>query len=231
MLRHLGEMLETPGIDMSELPDVRRRLMGTVTAVKWLVEGPPLISDRLLRSEGGQYIFIGIMPPKDYGTLGVIERPVRIVRELLEQARAEFPEVQMGLTGKPVLQADEMATSDRDMTRAALLAIILVAIMIMLVLGAIWHPLLAMAASGGGRMDLWTGRSHGWPAQSPEHRVHARPDRCRTGLRRTCDQSIRRVQMLQRSGGIGTRSVQDRHEGKRVRSHDVERDLLRGMVH
>lgn len=148
VLRHLGEMLETPGIDMSELPDVRRRLMGTVTAVKWLVEGPPLISDRLLRSEGGQYIFIGIMPPKDYGTLGVIERPVRIVRELLEQARAEFPEVQMGLTGKPVLQADEMATSDRDMTRAALLAIILVAIVIMLVLGAIWHPLLAMAAFG-----------------------------------------------------------------------------------
>tara|TARA_B100001059_G_scaffold33015_1_gene26558 strand:- start:3779 stop:6322 length:2544 start_codon:yes stop_codon:yes gene_type:complete len=148
VLESLSGMLEASSAADGDPSDMRRRLTGAITAVKWLVEGPPMVSDQLLKSEGGRYIFIGIMPPKNYGTLGVIERPVRIVRELLEQARLEFPSIEMGLTGKPVLQADEMATSDRDMTRAALLAIVLVAIVIMLVLGAIWQPLLAMLAFG-----------------------------------------------------------------------------------
>ena len=147
LLKGLERLLD-PSELQGDMTGIRSRLTGAVTAVKWLVEGPPPMSERLLNSEGGRYIFIGIMPPKDYGTLGVIERPVRIVREILAQARVEFPSVDMGLTGKPVLQADEMATSDRDMARAAILAIILVAIIIMLVLGTIRQPLLAMLAFG-----------------------------------------------------------------------------------
>lgn len=148
VLLGLEEMLDQSMRINADLSNLRLRLTGVVTAIKWVVEGPPPITDRLLMSEGGRYIFIGIMPPKDYGTLGVIERPVQSVRDILVRARIEFPSVEMGLTGKPVLQADEMATSDRDMTKAAILAIVLVGIVIMLVLGTIRQPILAMTAFG-----------------------------------------------------------------------------------
>ncbi len=131
-----------------EDPEDIRDLAGVILAIKWIVEGPPEMAERLLRSDGGQYIFIGIMPPKDYGTLGVISKPVQVVRDILAKAREVYPGIEMGLTGKPVLQSDEMATSDRDMTRAAILAIVLVSIVIMLVLGTVRLPLLAMLAFG-----------------------------------------------------------------------------------
>ena len=148
VLNGLDRMLSESSSSLNDVEAMRRRITGSVLAVKWLLEGPPELTERLLRSEGGRYIFIGIMPPKDYGTLGVIARPVQIVRGILDEAREEFPAVEMGLTGKPVLQADEMATSDRDMARAAVLAIILVSIVIMIVLGTVRLPLLAMIAFG-----------------------------------------------------------------------------------
>ena len=231
VLRHLGgEMLREPRDRHEQLPDVRRRLMGTVTAVKWLVEGPPLISDRLLRSEGGAVHLHWNHAPKDYGTLGGDRTASQDRPWAAGTGKTEFPEVQMGLTGK--LQADEIATSDRDMTRAALLAIILVAIVIMLVLGAIWHPLHAMAAFGCaagwtyGLVGLTVGQLNLLSIVFMLVLIGVGLDFGVHVISRYANSA-----MLQRSGGIGTRSVQDRHEGKRVRSHDVERDFLRGMVH
>lgn len=99
-----------------------------------------------LRSESGELYFVFILPVKDYGTMSVIEEPVRMIREVIDDARQEFPELRMGLTGKPVLQYDEMATTGRDMTRASILAVILVSILFMIVIGGVWHPLLAVSS-------------------------------------------------------------------------------------
>lgn len=99
-----------------------------------------------LRSESGQLYFLIISPVKDYGTLAVIEEPLRLIREAIAETRERYPDLEIGLTGKPVLQADEMSTTDRDMQRAATLAIILVAILFMIVIGGVWHPLLGVVA-------------------------------------------------------------------------------------
>lgn len=104
------------------------------------------LSREYLRSESGELYFITILPVKDFGTLDVIAEPLRRIREAIDETRAAFPDVRMGLTGKPVLQADELLTSDRDMTRAAILAVVLVALLFMLVLGGVWHPALAVVA-------------------------------------------------------------------------------------
>ncbi|MEE2907731.1 MAG: MMPL family transporter [Planctomycetota bacterium] len=125
---------------------LHRQMAATLTVVTWLIQGPPEMPVQPLVSDSGRYLFIGIMPPKDYGTLGVIDTPLREVRSILDSARARYPGVEMGLTGKPVLQADEMATSDRDMLRAALLAVVLVGLVIMLVLRTARRPMLAMGA-------------------------------------------------------------------------------------
>lgn len=104
------------------------------------------LSREYLRSESGELYFITILPVKDFGTLDVIAEPLRRIRDAIDETRAAFPDVRMGLTGKPVLQADELLTSDRDMTRAAVLAVVLVALLFMLVLGGVWHPALAVVA-------------------------------------------------------------------------------------
>ena len=99
-----------------------------------------------LRSATGKLYFLEIMPSKDYGTLAVIAKPLQSIRTILREQRSAFPEVAMGLTGKPVLQADEMATTDEDMTRSSMIAVVLVALLFMGVMGGVKRPLLAVVA-------------------------------------------------------------------------------------
>lgn len=53
---------------------------------------------------------------------------VRRLRELVEVTRAEVPGVNVGVTGEPVLEKDEMAQSQKDTTLASLVALALCAV-------------------------------------------------------------------------------------------------------
>ena len=98
------------------------------------------------KSPTGRLYFIHLMPLKNYGTMAVIEEPLRRIRAVLDDVRSEFPDLEIGLTGKPVLQADEMTTTDRDMTIGSIMAIALVAVLFMVMLGGVVRPLLAVAS-------------------------------------------------------------------------------------
>ncbi len=102
--------------------------------------------DEYLKSNSGRFFYLRVDPDKNYGTLAVIEEPLAKLRARLADLETRFPELSFGLTGKPVLQADEMATTDRDMTRASIAAILLVALLFMLIIGGIVRPLLAVAS-------------------------------------------------------------------------------------
>ncbi len=52
------------------------------------------------------------------------------LRRILAQVRPQFPDVQLSLTGEPVLDTDEMFVSERDATRSSILTIVLVAIVV-----------------------------------------------------------------------------------------------------
>lgn len=82
--------------------------------------------DGFLLSENGKLLFIMIMPEKNYKTLAVIDGPLKKIRAALDEAKKEFPNVQAGLTGRPVLAADEMSVSDTDMTIATIAALVIV---------------------------------------------------------------------------------------------------------
>ncbi len=144
-------------ISRSVLPRSRRELGGALvltaqamTAI--IAEGRAdrelgeLLADapRYLVSDSGRLLFIEMMPAKDYGTLAVIEEPLRLLRAEIAAVREAHPGLEIGLTGKPVLQADEMATTDRDMTRASVVAVILVALLFMAVIGDVRRPFLAV---------------------------------------------------------------------------------------
>lgn len=130
----------------------RRKIVGAaVTAITVLVgEGGPcedtVGKDRYLTSPSGRLSFIGILPEKDYSTLAVIEAPLASIRVVLSKARDAFPDVDIGLTGKPVIQADEMRVTQDDMQLAAIVAIVLVSALVMLILREVKRPLLTIIA-------------------------------------------------------------------------------------
>ena len=94
----------------------------------------------------GDLLFVLIMPRKDYGTMEVIQAPLERIREAIAATRAEFPGINAGLTGKPVLAADEIMTSNRDMTWATTVAIVLVGIVFILFFRSASRPILAMVS-------------------------------------------------------------------------------------
>jgi hypothetical protein len=94
--------------------------------------------------KNGDLLFVLIMPNKDYGTMEVIQKPLDRIREAIAQTKLEFPGIDAGLTGKPVLAADEIMTSNSDMTWATTIAIVLVGLVFIFFFRSISRPLLAM---------------------------------------------------------------------------------------
>ncbi len=99
---------------------------------------------RYFFTSNGKLLIMRLLPVKDYGTMDVIGEPLRIIRQAIRDTKAEFPSVTAGLTGRPVLQADEMETTNNDMTMAAIVAIALVGILFMVILHGWLRPFLVL---------------------------------------------------------------------------------------
>ncbi len=104
--------------------------------------------------KSGDLLFVLIMPKKDYATSSVIEAPLKQIRDSLELVRSKFPGINAGLTGRPVLSADEMTTSNNDMAKAGALAAVLMMGLFILSFRGIVRPLLAQITLGIG--IAWT---------------------------------------------------------------------------
>lgn len=107
-----------------------------------------------LLSDNGKLLFIMIMPEKNYKELSVVEKPLAEIRGALNATRASFPDVKAGLTGRPVLAADEMSISNSDMTIATILALIAVTLLFVLYFKRMTRPLMAVTALSMG--ICWT---------------------------------------------------------------------------
>jgi len=70
---------------------------------------------------------------------------LRRLHEIVEQSRPEHPDVTLGVTGIPILEADEMAKSKQDMTLASLISLVGVAILLVLGFRSLRHPLISIA--------------------------------------------------------------------------------------
>ncbi|MEQ8785065.1 MAG: MMPL family transporter [Pirellulaceae bacterium] len=68
------------------------------------------------------------------------------LRQLIAQTHSRHPGVTLGLTGMPVLENDEMRTSQDDMIRATLFSLACVALLFVAGFGGIRHPLMTVAA-------------------------------------------------------------------------------------
>ena len=99
---------------------------------------------RYFFTSSGKLLVMRLLPHKDFGSMDVIRKPLQVVRQAIEATQAEFPDIEAGLTGRPALQADEMETTNRDMTRAAIIAVALISILFVAILHGWVRPLLLL---------------------------------------------------------------------------------------
>ena len=69
---------------------------------------------------------------------------IKKLRSIVAEVRTEYPALQIGLTGMPILEHDEMATSNEAMATATILAFAGVCVIFMAGFGSLRHPLFAV---------------------------------------------------------------------------------------
>ncbi len=99
-----------------------------------------------LSNEGGTLRLVLVMPKKNYESLAVVDESLLAMRQVIAEIQAQEPTIEIGLTGKPVLQADEMETTNSDMNVASIVALVLCAALFMIVFRGVKRPLFAVAA-------------------------------------------------------------------------------------
>ena len=99
-----------------------------------------------LSNEGGTLRLVLVMPKKNYESLAVVDESLLEMRKVIAEIQAKEPTIEIGLTGKPVLQADEMETTNSDMNVASIVALVLCAALFMVVFRGVKRPLFAVAA-------------------------------------------------------------------------------------
>lgn len=157
------EGLALPPLEQRELAAGGLLLLDAVASVGEAARGEPPqlalaapLGPRYLESSTGRMLFIAMQPRKDFGTLTAIEGPLKAIRRAIAETRVSFPEVDIGLTGKPVLQADELATSVGDISVAFAFGLTFVALLCVVVYRDWRRPLLAIVA-----FALAVGWTHG----------------------------------------------------------------------
>lgn len=99
-----------------------------------------------LFSQSGRLLYLLAMPAKDYSTMQVVEEPLKFLRDELSEVKKIFPDIPAGITGRPVLQADEVISTGSDSLMASLASLAGVALLYMLYLKNLKRPLLIIAS-------------------------------------------------------------------------------------
>lgn len=102
--------------------------------------------DGFFFSRNGKLLFLAIEPKKDYSKTNLIKDPLSFLRIKLEELKQEFPELEVGITGKPVLQDDEMASTRADSVWVALVALIGITLLFIYYFKSAKRPVLAIVS-------------------------------------------------------------------------------------
>jgi hypothetical protein len=107
-----------------------------------------------LMNESGTIGFLKARPVHREGDFNGATKSIDRLRALIANVRPQHPEVNIGLTGIPVLENDEMRRSQNDMIRASLLSFVFVGILLLVGFRGWKHPFLAMVMLAVGM--CWT---------------------------------------------------------------------------
>jgi hopanoid biosynthesis associated RND transporter like protein HpnN len=93
-----------------------------------------------LSVDNGRTYFLTARP----GTEALSSEAIERLRQLIEATQTELPGLNVGLTGGPVLDYDEMRQAKHDTTRASALAFILSTVLFIIAYRQVWRPLKAV---------------------------------------------------------------------------------------
>jgi hopanoid biosynthesis associated RND transporter like protein HpnN len=114
-----------------------------------LVSGPPGQKDLMAEpqyffSGDGTLAFLLCRPIKAPGSFTAALKPVAAVRAVVAAVQSRFPDLELGLTGLPVLETDEMAAAQHDTALASWLAVAGVTVLFFVVYRGVAYPLLTI---------------------------------------------------------------------------------------
>jgi predicted RND superfamily exporter protein len=95
-------------------------------------------------------LLVRVYPRRDFTSLTGVTRIVDAIRDAAVDAAKPYGDFNIGVTGRPALEADEMRVSDEDSHRAEILALIVVFIGLVAMLRSLWLALAAEISLGVG---------------------------------------------------------------------------------
>jgi hopanoid biosynthesis associated RND transporter like protein HpnN len=108
-------------------------------------------------SGDGSLAFLLTRPVKEAGSFTAAQKSVETLRGIVASLRPEYADLQLGLTGLPVLETDEMAAAQKDTHLASWLAIAGVTLLFLIVYRGVFYPLLTV-----GTLLIGTAWAMGW---------------------------------------------------------------------
>ncbi|HEV3203473.1 MAG TPA: MMPL family transporter [Gemmataceae bacterium] len=115
-------------------------------------------------SGDGSLAFLLARPKKEKGTFTGAQNSVEAMRHIVTEVRTSYPDLDIGLTGLPVLETDEMVLARKDTDRASWLAVAGVTLLFFIVYRSIYYPLLTV-----GTLLIGTSWAMGWMTLTVGH--------------------------------------------------------------
>jgi hypothetical protein len=116
--------------------------------------------------KGNHLLLIRVYEQDNFSQKNGLAKSIDGIRETIAQAAAPFKQFKVALTGRPALEADEMATTDRDARRSEIAALTAVFIGLVLLLRSLWIAIVAEFA-----LLVGIGWTFGW-ATLTVHRLN-----------------------------------------------------------
>lgn len=95
-------------------------------------------------NDAGTMGFLKAFPLQSADSFGGPTAAIEKARSVINEVAIEFPAAQIGLTGIPVLESDEMARSQSDMTLASVISFVGVGLLLLIGFRGLKHPALAL---------------------------------------------------------------------------------------
>lgn len=113
---------------------------------KLITQGQDLPQWQYLTSTNGRLYFLRISPKEKIDTLSAFAPAIADIRNVMQEVQSHHPQVQAGLTGIDVVEADETDAATWDSTWTAAVAAVLITILLVCAFHSWRVPLLAMVA-------------------------------------------------------------------------------------
>ncbi|MCC6573768.1 MAG: MMPL family transporter [Planctomycetes bacterium] len=105
---------------------------------------PELDRDGYFFSWEGRLLFVPLLPAKNQTALDQVQQPIAFARAVVAEVRKDHPALAIGISGRPAIYSDEMASTNRDMTNATIFSLIGVGLLFIVMFRSVVRPLLAV---------------------------------------------------------------------------------------